>query len=223
MTERIFVIGDIHGCFKTLQHLLHDVCQINNKDTLVFVGDYVDKGASSKAVLDLLMQSHLSGLKWTALMGNHEYMMLRSGFSDKNLHSWMMNGAPQTLKSFNAELPRDIDRKYFQFISNMPKYYQTDKFIICHGGLNFAIENPLLDTDTMLWGRSAYADKNKIGGKRLIVGHTPVSLEKVKKSISGDLIMIDAGCVYNEISNGGGFLCAYELASGDLFYTPNCE
>ena len=52
MNQRKIIIGDIHGCFLTLNKLLFDDLKINKSDTLYFLGDYIDRGPSSKQVID---------------------------------------------------------------------------------------------------------------------------------------------------------------------------
>ncbi len=56
MPARRFVIGDIHGCIKTLETLLFDKCRITTGDNLCFVGDYIDRGPNPRAVLDLIIE-----------------------------------------------------------------------------------------------------------------------------------------------------------------------
>lgn len=85
-TVRRWVIGDVHGCIKTLRALMEDKIQPGRQDRLIFVGDYVDRGPDSKGVVSYLMELRLMGYHLTLLKGNHEDMMLRSVY-DKTIRN----------------------------------------------------------------------------------------------------------------------------------------
>lgn len=219
---RKIAIGDIHGCFNTLKHLLLNVIKITYDDELIFVGDYIDRGHKSKEVLDFLIQLIERGYNLFLLKGNHEEMFLNS-YDEKYCRSWLLNGGTATLKSFSCNDFNKINRKYIYFIKDMDYYYETEDFIITHGGLNFDIDDPLEDEDAMLWTRNQTIDKAKIGNRRLIVGHTPTALIEVKKSLNSDIIKIDSGCVYAGRKSDMGFLSAYDFLNDKLYFTYNRE
>jgi serine/threonine protein phosphatase 1 len=102
-------------------------------------------------------------------------------------------------------------------------YYLNEGFVIAHAGLNFNIPNPLTDLEKMLTIRTESNYKSKIGNRKLITGHTPITLDKVKLSLSTDLIRIDGGCVYYKQVQGLGYLVAIELNSYELFYLQNID
>ena len=72
---RTFVIGDIHGCVDELDRLL-DALAPAAGDTVVFLGDYIDRGPASKAVIDRLLRLRREGPRCVFLKGNHEDMFL---------------------------------------------------------------------------------------------------------------------------------------------------
>ena len=74
--ERIFVIGDIHGCLNKLEQLWDRIDPRPDKDQLVFLGDYIDRGEDSSGVLDYLLQLKETYLNTIFLMGNHERMFI---------------------------------------------------------------------------------------------------------------------------------------------------
>ena len=73
--SRTIVISDIHGCFLTLEKLLHKI-DYKPTDHLVIVGDLIDRGPRSKEVLDLFLAICAKGHPLTILRGNHEVMLL---------------------------------------------------------------------------------------------------------------------------------------------------
>lgn len=231
--KRRIIVGDIHGCFKTLRSLLEDKIKIRKEDKLFFVGDFIDRGPSSREVLDYLIDLKWRGFKVLPIRGNHEDMLLQAAEDESYLHAWFNNGAEYTLKSFDApeenifdyESIRHIPQRYLQFIINMPYYHEEDDFVVCHAGLNFKAEKPFSDIQAMLWTRDFQYDPEKINNRKLIHGHTPmpmVRIEKILRDKNAKVINIDAGCVYKDLP-GYGNLMAYDADSGEYFHMKNID
>ncbi len=221
-TVRRFVIGDIHGCIRTLEALLWDQLAIIPSDELYFLGDYIDRGPQPKAVLDLLQELLRSGYRLTILRGNHEQLLLDSLRSDAAFELWLLNGAAATLRSFGIHHSRQLPQSYRDFLAALPLYAVTDEAVLVHAGLNFDLPDPFADTEAMLWDRSFRSIPERIGGRRLIVGHTPLPLSTIRQSLNWNKVFLDGGCVYGRAS-GYGYLCALELSRWELFAQPNVE
>src|SRR5262245_896056 len=104
MAGRLFAIGDIHGCARELEVLL-DGLTLGRGDTVVFVGDYIDRGPDSRAVIDLVLGVRARPDVMTiCLKGNHEDMALdylgRGGHWGE---AWSMNGGGATLRSYGID------------------------------------------------------------------------------------------------------------------------
>jgi serine/threonine protein phosphatase 1 len=220
---RIFVIGDIHGCAQTFWELLFEKLRINNTDIIYLLGDYIDRGPKSKEVIDIILKLKKKGYLLYPLMGNHEKLLLNSSSSRESLKHWILRGGKPTLKSFGVSTASKIEKKYIRFFKTLPYYYKTEKYILVHGGLNFDIPNPLKDKESMVWIRNNYVDRDKIKGRKLIVGHKPKTLNQIKKSLKNDNIMLDGGCVYKTRYKSMGNLCALELNSMKLYYQKNID
>lgn len=96
---RVLAIGDIHGCSQALVALA-DAAQIMPDDLIVALGDYVDRGSNSAAVLDwLIARSKSSAI--VALRGNHEIMMIRAKDDPSQINDWLANGGEATLASYS--------------------------------------------------------------------------------------------------------------------------
>lgn len=232
MMIKKWVIPDIHGCVRTLKTLIENQIKPNKNDHLIFLGDYIDRGPDSKGVIDYIMDLEKNNYNITALKGNHEDYCVRAYDEDKKKKSflgirpktriqkeWEMHGGMQTLDSFRAEWPRDIDEKYINWMRNLPYYIEVDNFIIVHAGLNFKEEDPFTDTQSMMWIRDFVVDQEKIGGKRVIHGHVPVNLEFIDLSLNNNgykFIDLDNG-IYFDDRAGYGNLIALEL--NDMKYT----
>lgn len=218
-----YVIGDIHGCILTFQKLLKKL-DLTEGDSITLLGDLVDRGPSSKQLLDLLMEMKAdSKIMLKIIRGNHEIMLLESLKSKESLKSWLKRGGKETLQSFKVKDSKYIETKYISFINSFIPYIKTKKFIITHGGLNFSINNPLKDTRAMAWERNDYdLDPVKLKGRQLIVGHSPRPKYVIKKSIDDHRIMLDGGCCYKKVSYLGR-LFALELNEKKLYWQKNID
>ncbi len=219
---RSFAIGDVHGCIRTLETLLWQRLAITPADQLYFLGDYIDRGPNPKAVVDLLQELRRAGYALIALRGNHEQLLLDSLSSEEMFELWLLNGAAATLRSFGVRYPKQLPESYIDFFAALPLYAETDKAVLVHAGLNFAAADPFSDTEAMLWDRSFSARPERIGGRRLIVGHTPLPLTVIRESLHWNKVFLDGGCVYGR-APGYGYLCALELSSWELIAQPNVE
>jgi serine/threonine protein phosphatase 1 len=135
---------------------------------------------------------------------------------------WTANGGQATLESFQADGPGDIPHRYCEFLTYLPHYILLDDFIIVHAGLNFDQPNPFDDTSAMLWTRSPVVDRQRIGGRRLICGHTPVSRSRLEASLESNKIMLDNGCVFIDLPELGS-LAALELESMTVLYQEKID
>lgn len=219
---RIFVIGDIHGCAATLRRLVDDTLRPVPADRIYLLGDLIDRGPDSKGVLDFIFELRERGLSVASIRGNHEEMFLQASADHTYQGLWAANGGLTTLASFQADGPGDIPGRYRDFLGSLPLYILLDDFVIVHAGLNFTPSNPFEDTDAMLWTRSPFVDRQRIGGRRLICGHTTVPLSRLQASLASSKIMLDNGCVFGGLPDMGN-LAALELESMTLFLQPNID
>ena len=218
MPQRTFIIGDIHGCAATLRRLIDTKLRPFTTDRICLLGDLIDRGPDSKGVLDFIFELRERGLTVNSVRGNHEEMCLLPG----HLDLWSANGGQATLESFRADGLGDIPVRYRDFLISLPLYILLDDFVIVHAGLNFALPDPFDDTSAMLWTRSTYVDRQRIGGRRLICGHTPVSRAELEASRNNNKILLDNGCVFGGLPEMGS-LAALELESMTVHYQENID
>lgn len=222
MAPRSFVIGDIHGCAATLRRLVDGRLRPGPADNIYLLGDLIDRGPDSKGVLDFIFELRDRGLAVDSIRGNHEDMFLRAEDDHEGLNLWTANGGLTTLESFQADGPGDIPHLYRAFLASLPLYILLDDFVIVHAGLNFDRPSPFDDTSAMLWTRSPFVDRQRIGGRRLICGHTPVPRARLEASLNSSKIMLDNGCVFGGLPDSGS-LAALELGSMQLYYQENID
>jgi hypothetical protein len=126
---RLFAIGDIHGCPDELAAVLKAIAP-GPTDTVVFVGDYVDRGPSARDVIDQLVELQRGPAEIVFLKGNHEDMMLSFlGFPGHYGESFIFNGGAQTLDSYGISedtLERSIEfipAPHLEFLHNLATSY----------------------------------------------------------------------------------------------------
>lgn len=215
--ERLIAIGDIHGCYHTLKNLLDEVSYTSATDTIVFVGDYIDRGYYSYEVVSTIrkMQQQLGKDKVICLRGNHEQMAI-DAYRRGKFDIWNYNGGQYTTYSFeeHGEDVKDI----IPWFESLPLAYDTPEIFFCHAGLTYPMieDNKPFD---LIWGRDWIKTDTEPREKQVIFGHTPSRTGKTYTTMTGD-ICIDTACVF------GGNLCAFviqEDGESKAFYAPKAE
>jgi len=223
---RKIAISDIHGCLESFKALL-DKLFLTKSDELYLLGDFIDRGPDSKAVIDHIWQMQLDGYFVHCLRGNHEQMLLDSFNDPYDLQLWKRHGGTDTLKSFNVESVDDVPEEYLRWFDNLPYYVEVDDYILVHAGLNFDLPNPFDGLNSMIWIRNWYdkIKKDWLGDRIIVHGHTPSSARTIRESLNkieekGTMI-IDGGCVYD--ARELGYLFAFDLRKRQLFAQNNID
>jgi len=225
-----YCIGDIHGCIKTLKYLINKIYEKDSHPEFYFVGDLIDRGPNSKAVLDFIIDLYSKGIIAKSVRGNHEEMFLNAyknncKISDTN---WQYNGAEQTIKSFVSEpnlalkVKDLVPQRYFDFINTLPYFINLNDYYIVHAGINFNSKNPFQDFEHMLWTREEQYDEKSYSNMKIIHGHSPIPKEQIKQTIKTKNMNIDSGCVYTHIPNLG-YLTAINLNTFELIIVKNID
>ena len=236
---RTWVIPDVHGCLLTLQTLVEDLIAIQEDDSLIFLGDVIDRGPASKGVIDYILKLEKDGINITVIRGNHEEYMAKifreeqskSGFRKMlglrsgDYKDWILYGGETTLQSFNAFTVTAIPEMYIAWIESLPYYLEWKKFLIVHAGFNFEVDDIFSDTQAMMWIREYKINPAKLGDRKIIHGHVPVTLDFIHQSVisnSFQFIDLDNG-VYLTDKPGFGNLLALELNTMELLVQPNLD
>ncbi len=219
--ERIFAIGDIHGCSKTFEKLLTDKIRLQKDDKVYCIGDYIDRGEDSKGVIDLILKLRAGNYHIYTLRGNHEQMMLDAVNDKKSLNLWLDNGGKNTLKSFGIKSLDELPSEYFSFLNETEFYLQKNNYIFVHAGLNFKNQNLFEDKEAMLWERDFFPQQPALEDRLLIHGHTPIPLTFILKQ-KGNCVNIDGGCVYTNRPHFG-HLIAIDCNKREFLIEENCE
>lgn len=204
-----YVIGDIHGEIEELEIILGKINYNSETDKLIFLGDYIDRGASSYQVYKYIRK--LDNGRNIFLRGNHEEMMIDAVLNNNNVNLWYQNGGRKTEASFpnQSEL-----KEAAHFFDSLP-YYQADQnYIFVHAGINPALTLEEQTKHDLIWIRYKFlgAKSEDFKEERTIVaGHTPVAEVKFE----GNKILVDTG------SGKGGILSAVDLKTKEVYSTSD--
>lgn len=206
---RIISIGDLHGCSTALAALI-DAIDLKPQDTLVVLGDFVDRGIDSKGVLDQLIELQ-SKCNLVPILGNHDEMMLHSRDGKSDFQFWLNCGGDTALDSYGSTSKLNlIPSNHFRFLESCRSYYETETHIFVHA--NYKPDVPLdqLDDHTLHWlSLKNYVPPSRhCSGKTFVVGHTPQQPEVLDL---GYLICIDTNCC------GGGWLTAMDVNTKQIW------
>jgi serine/threonine protein phosphatase 1 len=204
---RILALGDIHGCFRALNTLVSYV-PIRPDDLIVGLGDYVNRGPNSCAVLDWLAARKKAG-GLVALRGNHEIMMLEARDNEAAVESWLSVGGNATLASYSYFGDRgqliDVYDEHWDFLEQTVPYYETATHFFVHA--NALPEVPLAEQpDYVLYWEQFNDPPAHESGKVMVCGHTSQK-SGVPRNV-GHAICIDTRAY------GGGWLTCLDVGMG---------
>jgi len=221
-----WVVSDIHGHPKTLQHLIEEKIRLQLNDQLFLLGDYLNRGPDSKGVIDYIMELQEDDYQVYPLRGNHEQMLLDSHERAKNYSPEEMRLPSIQRGRGLKDAKRQLYPKYLHFLENLPYYYELDNCFLVHAGFDFTLADPLDDWNAMLW-ISDFAkgyNPHKIKHKRVIYGHQTTSIQAIEKAIrkKAPTIPLDNGC-YKYNLDDYGHLCALNLDTWELIRQKNLD
>lgn len=169
--NRLLAIADVHGEYKELRRVIDEIAPCSS-DTIVMLGDYVDHGPDSKAVIDLLIE--LQGIcNLIPLIGNHEEMMLDARDDMNALSRWCEAGGYATLYSYSSSGDMaSIPESHFQFLESCLPYYETQSQIFVHANFDWTLLMPHQHGNLLRWiSIEESPPKPHISGKQVICGH----------------------------------------------------
>lgn len=223
---KCYVVGDVHGCLSELASLVESL-PLERGDTLVFLGDYVDRGPDSKGVIDYL--AALRGRdehKTVFLRGNHEDMMLSyMGLSGRHGDAFLLNGGLDTLASYGVGAPTGspgaadgqrllaaLPPEHVEFLVRLDPWYFVDGFLCVHGGINPGRPWDEQIGEELIWIRHEFIVNPHTLPQTVLFGHTPM------REVFFNLpykIGLDTGLVY------GNALSCLEVTGRTLYQIRN--
>ncbi len=210
----IFAIGDIHGNLSALKTIFAQN-MITPEDTVVFLGDYVDRGPDSKGVIDWLIDNS-EHYQFEFILGNHEIMMKSAISNQDERRNWLYFGGSETLSSYgirdDINWPQRIPKDHWKFIDNCKLYLQLDKFLFVHAGFEPGKAPDDQNKHHLLWKKYETPEQYS-NDYTVICGHT--SRKNGQIAYFGHTICIDTNAY------GGQWLTCLNVESLEYIQTRN--
>jgi len=207
-------VGDVHGCIDRLSELYALIASdfaerpIDNA-TLLHIGDIIDRGPDSAAVVGLLAAgSPIGGMDCITLMGNHEDMFLNAltSLQPDDARLWRANGGTEALESWGLDIDapaetwaEHIPPAHVAFLKSLPLTHRAGGYLFVHAGLRPGVPLERQAPHDLLWIRGQFFASDADFGSVIVHGHTPIPAPVIRPNRIG----IDTGAV-----KGGKLTCA---------------
>jgi serine/threonine protein phosphatase 1 len=193
-------VGDVHGNYPALASLLQKIeREMTPDDTLVFLGDYIDRGPYSRDCVERIVHlKRCAPFPVVALLGNHEEWMLKT-MRDYTRHSWLLNvEALDTIASYSAsaaetlraemieagtrlitEKPRlsyevffdGLPSSHVEFFTTLSTFYAARDAICVHAGLDPDVPSmEEQDPRDLVWGCPSFPERY-LASRPVVYGH----------------------------------------------------
>lgn len=194
----VWAIGDIHGRLDLLERLLEAVALGDDpaafdRLVLVFLGDYVDRGANSRGVIDRLVVLQDEGRYETHfLKGNHEDKMLEFLEDPSVGPAWCEYGGAEALRSFglnvptmkhrvdawasvSADLRHRLSSRQLRFMRELETSVSIGGYFFAHAGARPGIALEDQSDHDLMWVRNSFLNDPDPFERVVVHGHTPTA------------------------------------------------
>jgi serine/threonine protein phosphatase 1 len=206
-------VGDVHGRIDLLDEL-HELIRSDldrarpAEARIVYLGDYIDRGPDSAAVIDRLANHPLADVSAVHLKGNHEAMMVAFMSNPEIGPKWFAIGGAATVASYGLpwhgahELPRlarelaeRLPRTHGAFLSTLAIRHRIGDYLFVHAGVRPGVPLDRQAESDLLWIREPFLRSNAHHGAVVVHGHTPVEYPEERENRIG----IDTGAVFTGV------------------------
>jgi serine/threonine protein phosphatase 1 len=210
VSSHSFAIGDIHGCDVALEVLLN-VLRPTSRDTVIVLGDVIDRGPNSARVLDLLCELQ-EYTQLVFILGNHEEMMLSWLDTGEDLLGWRQFGGEQTLNSYGKPFkPEMIPQTHINLLTSAVPYFEMEDDLFVHANLEPGVALSDQSDEWLRWTHLSLPLSPWDPDRRVICGHTP--------QLSGMPLVEPGWLCIDTNSYGGGWLTAVDVLTGETYQT----
>lgn len=150
--KRTIIIGDIHGCIDEFTELVHKISYDSEKDRLILLGDLIDRGPDSVAVVKKARE-----MKLECVMGNHEHKFLK----------WYRSQGSRVDVYDRVDFYLKLSDEDIQYIANMPTYIELGDAVVVHAGLRPGIRLSDQSKHDMMYLRYTDSDRNYVSLKTI--------------------------------------------------------
>ena len=211
--RRVYSIGDIHGRLDLLEELhgmiLEDAAGHDGSKAIVYLGDFIDRGAQSKQVVDLLIEQPLDGFEAIHLLGNHEQAMLDFMEYPEAAAAWLSFGGQVTLLSYGAglgrvqmgrqvqilrdELDARLPQSHREFLASCRLMHVEGSYCFAHAGIRPGVPLEEQKAEDLMWIRGEFCDSAEDHGCIVVHGHSITEEVEWRPNRIG----IDTGAYYS--------------------------
>jgi len=195
--RRIYAVGDIHGCLDLLDRLHGMIAEDlrsappGTRSLIIYLGDYIDRGSSSRQVIDRLLWNPLDVSETIHLCGNHDDFLLKFLEDPSVGPIWLKNGGEATLASYGvgveemAEMNREglrllrdrleecLPDSHRDFLRRLRYCHSEGGYFFAHAGVRPGVPLEAQSPYDLMWIRHEFLDSDADFGKVVIHGHTP--------------------------------------------------
>jgi serine/threonine protein phosphatase 1 len=191
--RRIFAVGDIHGRSDLLEQILEQIvdkaADHTASNVLVFLGDYIDRGANSKGVIERLTSLDLTQWELIFLRGNHDQALMDFLEEPATYGAWRGFGAAETLLSYGVRPPQFYDEgafaaardellekcpdRHIEFLSSLRYLYEDGDYLFVHAGIRPGVALHKQSERDLLWIRDDFLEFDGLTDRVVVHGHTP--------------------------------------------------
>lgn len=185
----IYAVGDIHGRLDLLARMHRLIMQDKaerkaERFVLVYLGDYVDRGAHSREVVEALIQAPLEGFEVVHLKGNHEHAMLQFVATHGQNPAWLFWGGLATLANYGvatrgisyeamaASLAEKMPQQHRDWLEALPYYHIEGDYLFVHAGIRPRQPIEKQKPDDMMTIRDEFFNSSQVFEKTVVFGHT---------------------------------------------------
>ncbi len=194
-----FAVGDVHGradLLGDLLALLEDRASAEHREggepIAIVLGDYVDRGPDSPAVIDMLLLGRPYGYRRHCLRGNHEQSMLMFMNEPLEHREWIIQGGAETLVAYGVRPPSPVGtpdeawieaaealkarvpQAHVDFLNELERYVVYGDYAFVHAGVDAARSLEEQTDDDLYWSRERFIASKRRFSHRVVHGHTPV-------------------------------------------------
>ncbi len=206
MAERTIAVGDVHGCLAALDALLEAI-HPQRGDTIVTLGDYIDRGPDSRGVLQRLIALQRQ-CQLVPILGNHDEMLLEICGGQAGLYQeWLLYGGNTTVASYGGRVPEGVPGEHLDFLRNCRSVFESPRHFFVHGSYDAGLPLARQPAEVLRWDSLKFRHPGPhCSGKTAIVGHTAQKDGEILDL--GYLKCIDTCCY------GDGWLTGVEIETG---------
>lgn len=210
-----YAVGDVHGRADLLKLMIarieDDIRESRAADpVIIFLGDYVDRGPSSRDVIDCLMRDIPAGVERRLLRGNHEAAMSYFLEEPWKGRAWLAHGGTHTLLSYGVAPPAlgagkpafgraaealraAMGARHLRFLDGLERCAIYGDYLFAHAGVDPRVPLHLQQDADFYWIRARFLKSDATFSHRVVHGHTPAAAPYLDRRRVG----VDTGAYFS--------------------------